>query len=303
MTPRQLLHVAIALAAALFLWGVMAILGGGRDTIEERELLPMLFAGAVDTIEIASGEQTVRLTREPDGGWSVNGYAASPEAVDELFQAAANPMRGSLVARSASSHGRMGVDSVAGKRLRVISGGDTLAHLVVGNQGRQYGTAYVRQAGDEHVYQIRGPLGTLTERTVTDWRDKRIVVLDAEQIERVTVERGRRRYTLARADSVWGFADGTAADSAEVARLLREYRTISAQASAFATPAEADSADFRPPDRRLTLLAAGSDTLAALVFDSTDAGYWVRHAGGGTVYRLHGWKVDDLTPHDSTLRR
>jgi hypothetical protein len=302
MTPRQLLHVAIALAAALFLWGLVAIIGGGRDTIEERELLPMLVADAIDTIEIASGEQTVRLTRGP-GGWSVNGYAASPEAVDELFQAAANPMRGSLVARSASSHGRMGVDSAAGKRLRVISAGDTLAHLLVGNQGRQYGTAYARQAGDEHVYQIRGPLGTLVERTVTDWRDKRIVVLDPQQIERVTVERGRRRYTLARADSVWGFADGTPADSAEVARLLREYGAVSAQASAFATPAQADSADFRRPDRRLTLLAAGTDTLAALVFDSTDAGYWVRHAAGGTVYRLHGWKVDDLTPHDSTLRR
>jgi hypothetical protein len=233
----------------------------------------------------------------------VNGYAASPEAVDELFQAAANPLRGSLVARSASSHGRMGVDSVTGTRLRVISAGDTLVHLVVGNQGRQYGTAYVRQVGDEHVYQLRGRLGTLAQRTVTDWRDKRIVVLDPQQIERVTVERGGGRYTLARVDSVWGFADGTTADSAEVARLLREYGTVSAQASAFATPTQADSADFGRPDRRLTLLAAGSDTLAALVFDSTDAGYWVRHAAGGTVYRLHGWKVDDLTPHDSTLRR
>lgn len=303
MTPRQLLHIGIALAVALFLWGLVVILGGGRETIEERELLPALSADAVDTIEIAGGEETVRLTRAADGEWSVNGYAASREAVDELFQAAVDPVRGSLVARSASSHGRMGVDSAAGRRLRVMRGSDTLAHLVVGNQGRQYRTAYARQAGDDHVYQIRGPLGRLVGRTVTDWRDKRIVELSPEQIERVTVERGRRRYTLVRADSVWSFADGTPADSAEVARLLREYRTVSAQASAFATPAQADSADFGRPDRRVTLIAAGSDTLAALVFDSTDAGWWVRHAAGGTVYRLHGWKVDDLTPHDSTLRR
>lgn len=302
MTPRQLLQVGIALAVALFLWGLVAIFGGGSDTIEERELSPALSAEGVDAVEFAGGEETVRLTRTADGEWSVNAYAASPEAVDELFQAVAGPVRGSLVARGASSHVRMGVDSVGGRRLRVTRGGHTLADLVIGNQGRQHRTVYVRQAGDDNVYQIRGPLSTLAGRTVTDWRDKRIIVLDLPQIRRVTVERGRDRYTLVRADSVWSFADGGVADSAAVAGLLGEFRTISAQGSAFATPAQADSADFERPDRSLTLLKAGGDTLAALVFDSTETGYWVRHAAGGTVYRLYGWKADDLTPRDSTLR-
>lgn len=303
MTPRQLLHIGIALAVALFLWGLVTVFGGGGDTIEEREMLPALSSGQADTIEFSGGEATVRLARGREAEWNVNGYPASPDAVDELFRALAAPVRGSLVARSASSHARMGVDSVGGRRLRVMRGGDTVADLVVGNQGRQYGTVYVRQVGDDLVYQVGGPLHTLAVRMVTDWRDKRILVLDTARIEQVTVERGRRPFTLVRADGVWSFADGTPADSAEMARLLREYRTVSAQGNAFASPAQADSAQFDRPDRRLSIVGAGSDTLATLLFDSTDTGYWVRHADGGTVYHLYAWKVDDLTPHDSTLRR
>jgi hypothetical protein len=303
VTPRQLLHIAIALVAALFLWGLVTIFGGGSDTIEEQELLPALSADGVDVVEIVGGEEAVRLTRAADGEWSVNEHPASPVALDELFQAASEPMRGSLVARSVASHERLGVDSARGKRLRALRGRDTLVDLVVGNQGRQFRTVYVRRGGDADVYQVRGGLGALVGRTVTDWRDKRIVVLTPEQIARVTVERGSGRYTLARADGGWGFADGAAADSTAVEELLRQFSDISAQGSAFATPAQADSADFGRPDRSLTLLGEGGDTLAALVFDSTEAGYWVRRSEGGPVYRLYAWKVDDITPHDSTLRR
>jgi hypothetical protein len=302
VTPRQLLHIGIALAAALFLWGLATIFGGGGDTIEEQELLPALSADGVDVVEIVGGEEAVRLARAADGEWSVNALPASPVALDELFQAASQPMRGSLVARSVASHERLGVDSAKGKRLLVLRGGDTLVDLVVGNQGRQFRTVYVRRGGEADVYQVLGGLGALVGRTVTDWRDKRIVVLTPEQIARVTVERGSDRYTLVRADDGWGFADGAAADSTAMEALLRQFSDISAQGSAFATPAQADSADFGRPDRSLTLLGEGGDTLAALVFDSTDAGYWVQRSAGGTVYRLYAWKVDDITPHDSTLR-
>jgi hypothetical protein len=44
------------------------------------------------------------------------------------------------------------------------------------------------------------------------------------------------------------------------------------------------------------------DTLAALVFDSTEAGYWVRYAAGGIVYRMYGWGVDDIVPAPSRLQ-
>ncbi len=301
MTAKQLRHIALALVIAVFLWGLSEMIGGRSDEIEELEVLPSLTATDVDTIVFARTDDTVRLAQSPGGGWTVNGHLASASAVEGLFQAMAEPAAAGLVARSASSHERMGVDAASANRLRIVRGDRTEVDLLIGNQGRPFQSVYVRPEGDDRVYLLRGGIGPQLDRSVTDWRDKGIVRLMPAVVARMEVERGGAGYTLARGEAGWTL-DGAAADTAAVEDLLREYRNVEAQGSAFATPAEADSADFARPDARVTLFGAEGDTLAALVFDSTAAGYWVRHAQGGTVYRMYGWRVDDILPTDSTLR-
>jgi hypothetical protein len=302
MTAKQLWHIAIALVVALFLWGLAEILGGGGDEIEEWEVLPALTAADVDTIEVARTDDTVRLARSVEGAWLVNGYPASGGAVEELFQATTEPVAAALVARSASSHQRMGVDSPAAARLRVVQADTDVVHLLVGRQGRHPQSAYVRPIGQEKVYLLRGRLAALANRTVTDWREKVIARVHPDSVARIEVVRGAAGYVLQRGEAGWTFGDGTASDSTRTARLLRDMRQVEAQGAAFATPAQVDSADFVRPDRRLTVLGQTGDTLAALVFDSTEAGYWVRHAAGGIVYRLYGWRVDALLPERSALQ-
>jgi hypothetical protein len=51
------------------------------------------------------------------------------------------------------------------------------------------------------------------------------------------------------------------------------------------------------------VLGATHDTLLHLLFDSVASGTWVRHAAGGPTFRLDFWRVDQLTPSDSTLRK
>lgn len=303
MTVQQLRRIGIALVVAFGLWGLAQLLRSGGDEITQSEIIHAISAGEVDTVEFAGAADTVRLVQVMPGTWQVNGYTASPEAIGELFSDLADGAQGELVARSATSHERMGVDEAAGKRLRFVRGDQTLATLRLGRQGRAYRTIYARRVGEDEVYLLEGQLATLANRPVADWRDKRIVAVASDSIARVTVNRGRASYALVRGDSAWTFADGAPTDSAAVARLLGEFASLTAQGNAFATPAEADSTDFSRPDRRLTLSGAAGDTLAALVFDSTASTFWVRHLDGGTIYRLYQWKVDDVTPADSTLRK
>ena len=303
MTAQQLRRIGIALVVVVGLWGLARILRGGGDEIAQSEILRAITAEEVDTVEFAGPADTVRLVQVTPGTWLVNGYAASPDAIAELFSDLVNGATGELVARSATSHERMGVDDAGGKRLRFVRGDQTLATLLLGQQGRAYRTIYARRAGEDEVYLLEGQLATLANRPVSDWRDKRIVALVPDSIARVVVGRGRAGYTLVRGDSTWTFADGAPTDSAAVAKLLGEFASLTAQGNAFATPAEADSTDFSRPDRRLTLFGERGDTLAALVFDSTASTFWVRHLDGETIYRLYQWKVDDLTPADSTLRK
>jgi hypothetical protein len=303
MTVQQLRRIGIALVVAFGLWGLAQILRGGGDEIAQSELLRTITGEEVDTVEFAGAADTVRLVQVTPGTWLVNGYTASPDAVAELFTGLAEGATGELVARSASSHERMGVDEVGGRRLRFVRGDQTLATLMLGPQGRAYRTIYARRSGEDEVYLLEGQLATLANRPVSDWRDKRVMAVVPESVARVVVGRGPSSYTLVRGDSSWTFADGAPTDSGAVARLLGEFASLTAQGNAFATPAEADSTDFNRPDRRLTLFGMGGDTLAALVFDSTASTFWVRHLDGETLYRLYQWKVDDLTPVDSTLRK
>ena len=302
MTAAQLKRAAIVLAVVLLLWVAAELLGGRGDRLETVRLAESLNATEVDTVLIESSEDTVRLVRTSSVSWTVNGYAAGSTAVDELFVALADSQEAALVAESPTSHGRMGVDSAGGKRLRIVHGDRTLVDLVVGKSGRAFQTVYVRPSGDDRVYLQSGRLGSLIARSVTDWRDKQIVGVEPDEVTRVTVERERRRYTIVRGDSAWTFSDGGATDSAEVGQLLDNFRSLRTEGVGFASDAQVDSADFVRPDRRVTLVSDGGDTLAALLFDSTAAGFWVRGAGGGAVYHLFRWKVDDITPVDSVLR-
>jgi hypothetical protein len=302
MSAKQLLRVAVVLVAVLFLWGVMEIVNRRSDRLARIELIPPLAVTDVDTVEIVSPSDTIRLSRTPGGAWRVNGFEASRTGVEALFNALGDSLRGELVAQSASSHGRMGVDSAEGRHMRFVGGGVVLASLIAGHAGQGFQTRYVRRPGENEVYLLHGEFATMLDRDVPAWREKEIGRVEPDSVATMSAERAGRAYTLTRAEGGWRFADGAAADTAAVRRALDAYRGLAAQGVSFATPAQADSADFTSPDRRVTLLGLRGDTLLALALDSTASGFWVRKAGSEAVYHLYGWKVDDLVPADTTLR-
>ena len=98
----------------------------------------------------------------------------------------------------------------------------------------------------------------------------------------------------------WTLANGGRADSTAVVDLLSSYGHV--EAAGFATRAQADSAKFARPDRRVALLRADGSPLLTLAFDSTATGFWVRGGEDSTVYRLDNWSADRLAPSESTLK-
>lgn len=304
MTPRQLKRLGLALAAVVFLWGAAEILGGGSDDLggEDGFALPALTADEVDTVRILRPADTVVLARTSETAWTVNGHAAAPDVITGLFDALAESTVAELAAQSASSHGRMGVDSATGKRVQFIKGDSVAAELVVGQRGPGYAGAYVRGVRAEAVYLIRGRLPDFAERVLDEWRDKRIANVTPDSVREIRVARGAGRgsYMLRRGDGGWRFATGGEADSLAVQRMLDQYTSLNA--GGFPTPAEMDSVRLLRPDRRVTLLGA-SGPLVELLLDSTASWWAVKRADRDEIYRLETWRVDQLIPADSTLKR
>jgi hypothetical protein len=151
------------------------------------------------------------------------------------------------------------------------------------------------------VYLHPGRLASFIDRAVDDWRDHRMAAVTPEKVARVEIQRRAWRYGLARQDGVWQHTGGKPVDTAAVRRLLDRFNPLTA--TGFATPAQADSANFRSPDMRVTLFGPSRDTLAALVFDSVSTGYYVKDPRDpANVYRTGVWVADEIAPSDTTLK-
>lgn len=300
MSAAALRRALLALVVLVAAWAAFALFRGSVSDAPVRFGLPKLTPADVDRIVITAHGDTITLARG-GAGWLANGYPAATGAVDDLIDALSDTgVTSDLVARNAASHARMGVDSTGGRRVRFFKGERALVDLVIGNSGGSYQSAYMRRAGENDVYLVRGRLAGLAGRDLDAWRDRRIAAVPADSVRTVEVTRGSRHWTLSRTDGGWRVGSA-AADSAAVARLLQGMADVSALG--FATAAQADSLDLAHPKRALTVLGPASDTLLHLVFDSTAGGTWVRRGVGGPVFKLDFWRLDQLTPSDSTLRK
>jgi hypothetical protein len=301
MSSKVLLRIAMVLGIALAAWALLALWQRWSSDTPETFALPRLAADSVQSIEYLGKADTIRLIRQGTG-WTVNGHPAAPKVVEAFFHALADSgARSELVAQSAESHARLGVDSAAGKHLTVQGGGKALLDLWFGNRGPDFEGFYVRKAGDNRVFLLHGTFADLTVQPLEDWREKLALSLGSDSIARVEVVRGKGGYSLSKSGNAWSFAKGGPADSARVTRWLHQFSEL--RATGFPTPPQADSARFSPPERRVTLFGTGAAPLAVVSLDSLPSVFVMKLGEGGELYTLDQRMTDLVAPAESTLRK
>lgn len=301
MSSRQLVRMAAVLVAAVILWGVLAIVRRAPSDAVKSLKLPKIDTAAVDTVLLTRRTDTARLVRAAHGRWQVNGYPAASDGITALLRGLADTTGWSeQVSENRASEGRFGVNADSGENIHVVAHGRTVLDLMTGSRTSDYTGVYVRRSGDDAVYAMHGALADGVTRSITDWRDKHIVSVNPDSVVTIAVQRGSRSYTLHHDSHGWRFASGGPADSSAVSSLLAEYRDLTAVG--FATPAQADTADFKRMPRHARLIRANGTPVASLEFDSTAAHVWARADTGGPVFQLTSWTLGQLTPADSTLK-
>jgi hypothetical protein len=301
MSPEVLKRIVLALLLALVAWGALVLYGRTRRDQGGGLALPHLTTAQVSAIALRKSGDTLVLARQGTE-WTVNGLRAHTPTVETFVRALADSsVRSEIVAESRSSHQRLGVDSASAKRLTITADGKPAVDLWLGNRGPDFEGFYVRPAGSDVVYLLRGQFAELTAQRVPEWREKQIAALAADSVGKVEVSRGRSRWELSRSGTGWNLAKGSA-DSTKAARFLAQFTTL--RAEGFPEPEELDSIHFEAPNRTLTVRSRSGRPLLALLFDSTHAGsFWVRAAAGGPIYRLDPRTAELLTPAESTLKK
>jgi hypothetical protein len=300
MNSDTLRKLWIALGALLAVWLVFTLVRrAGRDETE-RLALGAVDTKTVDQVLLVKGADTLRFVRQGEG-WTVNGQRADAKLVDQLLQSVGDSAaRSELVAESASSHARLGLDSTTARRLTVRQGDRVVAELLLGSRGAGYGSVHVRRPGEAASYLTAGGLADVADRPLDDWRDKVIAQIAPESVATVELTAARKSWRLTREDSGWTLGS-VPADSAAVASLLDRYRTLTA--SGFPTSAQVDSARFDPPDKVARLLASDGRVLLHLSADSLPSLFVARREGDPTTYRLDTWAMSGLVPDEASLRK
>lgn len=298
MSNKQLMRLAGVLVAALVLWGGFAFARHARRDRAEGFVLPKVDTAAVDTIAFHQKGDSAVLARTPQG-WRVNGFPATTTTVNELLQALDDTTNWSeLAAEARSAQASMGVSADSGRHVRLVVKGGKGLSLVTGHSTSDYSGMYVRPAADSAVYALHGPLAEELGRGLDGWRDKTIVSVPPDSVQRVEVVHGRDSFTLARAGKTWTVGSA-AADSGAVQSLLDQLHP--AMALGFATAGAADSANFTRPTARVRVFGAGKTPMADLLFDSTATNVLVRADTGATVYTMEDWNLQQMAPSRKSI--
>jgi hypothetical protein len=302
MNERGLKRLAMGLAAALVLWGVLALSSHAREDHAARLELPRIDTAAVDTIALDRRDDSVVLARAAHGHWQVNGHPADSADVRDLLGALVDTTAwGELVAESRSSYARLGVDPDSGRHVRVLSHGKAVLDITTGKRTADWGGVYMRRGTDSAVYALHGNgFAEPFTRSGSDWRDKTIARVAPESVATAEIRHGSRLVTLQRTGGHWNLDSGAPADSTAVATMLDLYKDLNT--SGFATPAQADSARKLKPVANVRLRAKSGALLLGLGMDSTANGVWARADSGGPVFRLDTYQLSHLAPPESTFK-
>lgn len=299
MSRSTLLRIAIGLAIAVLVWGVLAVARGPVSDRATGLALPRIDTAVVDTVALLKRADTTVLARGANGVWRANGYPAASGAITGLLRALADTTRWSeLMSESRVMHRQMGVTADSGERVRVAGHGHTWLDLMTGKRTSDGTGIFVRLAGADPVYALHGTLADVLDRATSAWRDERIAAVKPDSVATVEVRRGSSSYTLRRAGTAWHLSVPGVLDTTAVSGLLAQYRAL--EASGFAGRAQADAAPKTPPVH-VALLDTHGASLVALGFDSTTDGVFARADTGGVTFRLEAWQLRQLAPAASQL--
>jgi hypothetical protein len=299
MSTDRLKQLAIALGVLVVLWGAATILRQGFDSGSDEFVLAEIDVDAIDSIVVQRAEDNIRLIRRASD-WAVNGFRADSAGVAQLLALLEEEPAAQLAGQSASSHGRFEIDEASGRRLRAYAGGTVAVDLMVGKRGRDFQNVYVRHPDQDEVYILQSRLATYVDRRLEDWRNKVVARVIADSVSSIEIHRAEGQYSATReADSVWTVGADTA-DLAQVKRVLDQFQNLSA--SGFPNAEQMDSVSFDSPDRRAILRDASGSIVVDLALDSLVGGFWARRDGDTVIYKLDTFRVNQLTPPDSTLR-
>jgi hypothetical protein len=270
-----------------------------------------------ETVQIDPAQVTRVAIQRPDGevelvrdgsGWKMtkpNQYAASRDLVDQMLKSVEELKLEDIISSNPAKRATYQVDST-GTAVDLYIGDKPALSIVVGKSSADWTHTFVRRKDGDSVYRAEGVLAYNFNRRPEDWRDKSILDLDADAVQRITMDQPKEKLQvqLVRADSLWNVvapgAGPEPADSLQAASVVRSAAKLAS--TSFATPEEAAGKDFTAPDFRL-VVEAGGMTYSVDFVTLDESRMLARRSGTETIFSLYKINLANLMKKAEDLRR
>ena len=298
---------------------------------EAAALLPDLKGDEIDRLEIRRPDDKPIVLEKKGDKWVLTAPVkadADPTAVSTAIDKLDELEVLDVAATKAAHHDKLEVTDE--KAVHVIvgrDGGKEWVHLLIG--AYRGGNTMVRKEGDERVAAVKGSIKYAFNKPVRDWRDRRIVDVDAKRIVGLRFENDHGRFAFERKPGgTWKLAEGTTLDRfdpdkvASVVNSLERMRASDfapADATAETTglgegaatvvlriaPERKDGPDGGPADGG-TAAPAGPVEQVVLKLGKQLEGkeqFYLQRQGRDTVYVISKYLADRLRPEASRFQK
>lgn len=281
--------------AAILVIGYLIMMQSEKKALSPQEKANFVGAdsGQVNRITVARLGANVEFQLR-DGLWQVldNGQPrrADQNVLHNVANLAHNLTVGDIISSNPEKQMLFEVDTLVGRTVTFYRDQQELGRLIVGKQGSDFRSTYVRNPGSPDVYLATAAITRLFDRPARGYRDKVIHALDTAQIASVIVKTREYQYQLTRLDPSWVLVvpkTGTAAaDSIKAGAFVILLANL--RITDFVDPAEAAGVTFAADADQITIsMRDGSSvTLSLQMKDEASKNYYLRTSLDPDLYTV-----------------
>jgi hypothetical protein len=256
-TTGILFLVAAALGAFVYFYEVRG--GPEREEAERqaKRLFPGIEAGDVESISVTTTDGKEARVARVEGAWRVLApidFPGDPTALDGMANALAS-LESETVLEEPQPLAVYGLVEPA-RTVRFVAKGEEKS-LRVGKKSPVGANSYAATAADKPVYAVPTFRVQTLEKSLDDLRDKRVLVFDREQVQRIRVAWLDGGVLLEKADDGWKLLEPVVgpADATTVQGLLSSLSFLRAKSFVDAPPPDAELG-LAKPELEVTLEGA-----------------------------------------------
>jgi hypothetical protein len=270
----------------------------GEKSYEILEKLPAIDSSAVDKIELKSPDKQIVLEKM-GSQWMLTSpihYPASQSEVEQLIRQLKSLKLESLISENPEKQSLYKVDST-GTAVTVFENKRPKQSFILGKEGGDYLSVYLRKANSKEVYLATGLFSYTVNKAVREWRDKTIYKTVQQSISQVVFRYGDTTLTLQQQNNVW-LVDNDTTEQGQVEPFLSAISNL--QGDDFV-----DTSLTQLPSPRLVMdiSSANNGQIRLYPRGKDTSKYIVQVTGYDQLYELTQYSAERLMKHKNDFTR